>query len=121
MNRFAAPIILALLLFGTSSRAEEQMSIETSWEHVPPSAGRMSNNATMIIKNAPRGTKFVNATLTSGATEYGGDHLPLPENGIIPEGAMHLMAPCTPGVYRWTITAEDASGRVLRTIQKDML
>jgi hypothetical protein len=119
VKRFAA-VILSLLLFSTSSKAEEGMSIETSWDHIPRCAGRLGKNATMKIRNAPRGTKFISATLTSGEAEYGGDRVPLPENGIIPEGAIPMMSPCTPGTYRWTISAEDASGRILRTIKKDL-
>jgi hypothetical protein len=118
MNRFA--IVLALLLSGSASRAEDAMSVETSWDHIPRCSGRLGKNATMIIKNAPRGTKFISATLTSGETEYGGERVPFPDNGIIPEGAIHILSPCTPGGYRWTINAEDVSGRILRTIKKDM-
>lgn len=74
----------------------------------------------MTIKNAPSGTKFIIATLSLGAYEMGGDRAPLRENGTIPEGALHLMAPCNAGTYRWTINAEDAYGRVLSTIQKNL-
>jgi len=119
MKRFAA-VMLSLFLFSTPSRAEEGMSIETSWDHGPRCAGGIGKNATMKIKNAPQGTKFISATLTSGETEYGGDRVPLPENGIIPEGAIRIISPCTPGTYRWTISAEDVSFRILRTIKKDL-
>jgi hypothetical protein len=121
MKRFATVNLLALLLLGTSSRAEEQMSMETSWENIPRCVGRTGKNAAMTIKNAPRGTKFISATLISVAMEMGGERVPLPENGIIPEGAVHTIAPCTPGTYRWTINAEDAQGRLLSTIQKNVV
>ena len=89
MKRRLAATMLLMLYFVPSSRGEVQMSMETSWENVPRCSGRIGKNATMIIKNAPRGTKFINATLTSGWEEYGGERVPLPENGIIPEGAIH--------------------------------
>ena len=112
MKRFAAAI-LSLLLFSSSSKAEEGMSIETSWDHIPRCAGRLGKNATMKIRNAPRGTKFISATLTSGEAEFGGDRVPLPENGIIPEGAIPMMSPCTPGNYRWTNKRRGRSARRL--------
>ena len=96
------------------------MSMETSWENVPRCVGRDGKNATMRIKDAPKGTKFISATLNFGDYELGGDRVPLQGNGTIPEGAMHLMAPCNPGTYRWIISAEDANGRVLGTIQKNI-
>jgi hypothetical protein len=80
----------------------------------------LGQNAEMRIINAPRGTKFISATLTLGAYEHGGDRVPLPNNGIVPEGAIHFTAPCAAGEYRWTINAEDVSGHVLGTIQKDL-
>jgi hypothetical protein len=113
--------VLAILLFASWSNAAEQMSVETSWENVPRCIGRNGKNAKMIIKNAPHGTKFITATLKFGQMELGGDRAPVSENGIVAEGALHLMAPCTPGTYRWTISAEDAIGRVLSTIQKDAI
>jgi len=120
MERFAT-IAVAILLFGSSSIAEGQMSMETSWENVPRCVGRIGRNATMTIKNAPLGTKFISAVLPSEAMEFGGGRVSLSANGIIPEGAIHAMAPCAPGKYRWTINAEDAPGQVLRTIHKDIL
>jgi hypothetical protein len=127
MNRFAASIVVSVLLFGNASRAGETMSMETSWENIPRCTGRVgAKNAKMIIKNAPRGTKFIDATLTqlspkSGLIEMGGDRVPLSETGIISEGAIRLgEAPCNPGVYRWIIRAEDAQGVVLGTVQKDV-
>ena len=113
-------IPLAILLFATSSRAEGPMSLQTSWENIPRCVGRMGKNAAMTIKNAPRGTKSITATLTFGTAELGGESVPLAENGTIPLGAIHVIAPCSPGIYRWTVTAEDADGRVLTTVQKDM-
>jgi hypothetical protein len=121
MKHVATVTCLAIMLFGTSSKAEEQMSMETSWANVPRCVGRIGKNATMTIKNAPLGTKFITATLTSETWELGGERVPLPDNGIVPEGAIHVMAPCEPGQYRWTINAEDARGRTLQTIQKNIL
>jgi hypothetical protein len=69
MKPFAA-VILSVLLFSSSSKAEEGMSVETSWDHIPRCAGRLGKNATMKIRNAPRGTKFISATLTSGACRF---------------------------------------------------
>jgi hypothetical protein len=120
MERFVAVMLLATLLSGTSSRAEGEMSMETSWDNVPRCVGRIGKNATMTIRNAPRGTKFISATLTFGTRELGGERIPFPDNGIIAEGAVHLMAPCPPGTYRWTISAEDAHGGVLGTVHKNM-
>jgi hypothetical protein len=96
MKRFAAVTCLAIMLFGTSSKAEEQMSMETSWDNVPRCVGRIGKNATMTIKNAPLGTKFITATQTSETMEFGGERIPLPDYGIVPEGAIHVMAPCAP-------------------------
>jgi hypothetical protein len=121
MKRFATVMPLAILLFGTLSRAEEQMSMETTWDNVPQCVGRLGQNASMTITHAPRGTKFISAELTSGMMEMGGERVPFPENGVIPKGTVHTLAPCNPGTYRWTINAEDAQGRVLSTIQKNML
>ena len=120
MKRLPPLMLLAIALFVTSSGAEEQMSMETSWENFPMCVGRLGKNGAMTIKHAPRGTKFITATLMFGPAELGGERVPLAESGIIPAGAIHFIAPCTPGIYRWTINAEDAEGRPLATIQKDM-
>jgi hypothetical protein len=121
MKHSAIAIVLSVLLFSTLSRADEGMSMETSWENVPRCVGRIAKNARMIIKNAPQGTKFIDATLRFGLIEMGGERVPFPETGIIPEGAIRLgEAPCNPGTYRWTIRAEDVQGHVLTAIQKDL-
>jgi len=117
MQRFATGIVLSVFLVSAPASADEGMSMETSWENVPRCVGRIGKNATMMIKNAPRGTSFISATLTFGPMELGGERVPLAANGIVPEGAIHLMAPCTPGTYRWTIRAEDAHGRILGIVQ----
>jgi hypothetical protein len=120
MKHSATITLFAFLLVCTSSKAEEKMSMETTWDNVPRCVGRIGRNAKMKIVNAPPGTKFITATLSSESWEFGGERVPYPENGIIPEGAIHVMAPCSPGTYRWTIDAEDSRGQVLRTIQTDI-
>jgi hypothetical protein len=120
MKAFAVATILAVLQLVPLCRAEEPMSVETSWTNVPRCVGRIGKNPAMTIKNAPRGTKFINATLAFGDYALGGDRVLLRENGLIPEGTMQLMAPCVPGVYRWTIDAEDANGHVLATLQQNV-
>jgi hypothetical protein len=79
-----AVVLLATLLSGTSSRVEGEMSMETSWDNVPRCVGRIGKNATMTIRNAPRGTKFVSATLHMERGNWAASAYPFRKMGLLP-------------------------------------
>jgi len=67
----------------------------------------------MTFRDFPKEAKRVSLVLTMGSQEKGGQEVPLPSTGELPEGAVMTFGPCNPGVYVWTATFKSADGKTV--------
>jgi hypothetical protein len=89
-----------------------------SWAGVSTCRSITSSPAFKFV-NIPKAAKYVALVLNQGNREFGGQETALPPNGVLPEGAIKMAAPCVPGRYRWTATLKSAGGEALTVIYKD--
>ncbi len=102
----------AMLMVACSPALADPMTIDFSWQGAKGCI-TLFPNPEIRLRNVPPGGKLLLLTLEQGTREMGGQEIPLPENGILPPGAIRTFAPCRPAIYRWTAVVKSATGKVL--------
>jgi hypothetical protein len=90
-----------------------------SWAGVP-SCRTLSRSPAFKFSNFPPNTRSVSLILTQGEHEFGGEEIPFPATGLVPEGAITMRGPCVSGNYRWTATLKSPKGEILATLHADL-
>lgn len=101
-----------------SGEAANSPNFSFSWTGVSPCKS-ITNGPAFKFVNIPKAAKRVLLVLDQGNREFGGQEVPLPSDGVLPEGAIKIVAPCVPGRYRWTATLKSSGGEALALIRKD--
>ncbi|MFG1296534.1 MULTISPECIES: hypothetical protein [Xanthobacter] len=100
--------VLSFLLCGGASTAvaySPEMTLDFTWigiELCAPSA----TSPEFQLANVPAGTVRLRFVLTNSNNEaLGANDVPLPASGTIPRGAVPFKAPCSSGMYTWSVEA----------------
>jgi hypothetical protein len=104
--------VFVFLLVACDPAWADPMTLDFSWRG-SHGCVTLFPNPEMRLRNIPAGARLLSLTLTQGPREMGGQELPIPDDGILPFGAIRTFAPCSPGVYQWTALVKSSTGQVL--------
>jgi hypothetical protein len=79
----------AVLIVACSPALFDPITIDFSWQGAKGCI-TLFLNPEIRMRNVPPGAKLLLLTLAQGTREMGGQEIPLPENGILPPGAIGL-------------------------------
>jgi hypothetical protein len=116
--RHATALIAIVGVFLSPALAQDDMTLDFSWEGIPACVGRSSKNPAFFVKNAPKSTSKLNFSLYRQKYEHGGAEVPYPPNGYVQTGLFLTIGPCNPDDYTWKVEALDVRGNVLAIAER---